>query len=223
MSLLQEIDVRGLPADRRVACARRALSALRPGDSVVLVSEEDPQPLLERLRSPETQDVEVCPLDEGGGLASVELRRHDGGRSLLEVLRFEHARLEKLIADLEWRLAQPGEHGAEPRFAHLQAALEHHLQLEEQVLLPRYRHAVSTDESAEDLGAEHATLRAILKRASLGLHRMDEDLQGAICAISDFRELLALHAAREEHAVRDAFPTEDAARLAEQLHGMRPL
>jgi uncharacterized protein (DUF2249 family) len=223
MSLLQEIDVRGLPVDRRVACARRALSALRPGDSVVLLSEEDPQPLLERLRSPETRDVEVCPLDEGGGLACVELRRQDGRRSLIEVIRFEHARLDRLIADIEWRLAQQREHAAEARFIHFRAALEHHLEIEERVLFPRYRRAVGAHEVLENLEAEHATMRGILKRVSLGLHRIDEDLQGAICAISDLRELLAPHAAREEREVCDAFPQDDAARLAEQLHRMRPL
>ena len=222
MSLLQEVDVRGLPVDRRVACARRALSTLRPGDSVVLLSDEDPQPLLERLRSPETCDVEVCALDEGGGLASVELRRQDGRRSLFEVLRFDHEWLEKLIADLEWRLAQHREHSAEERFAHFRAALEHHLQLEERVLFPRLRLAGAHD-LVEDLQAEHGTVRGILKRISLGLHRTDEDLQGAISGISDLREMLAPHAAREEREVCSAFHEEDAARLAEQLHGMRPL
>jgi hemerythrin-like domain-containing protein len=223
MSLLQEIDVRGLPVDRRVAFARRALSALRPGDSVVLLSDDDPQPLLERLRSPETQDVEVCSLTEGGGLSSVELWRHRGRRSLLEVLRFEHERLEKLIADLEWRLAQQREHAAEERFARFRAALEHHLELEERVLFPGLVRVLGSGERISELEAEHATMRAILNRVSLGLHRTDEDLQGAICAISDLRELLAPHAEREEIELCAALPQEEAARLAEQLHGMHPL
>jgi uncharacterized protein (DUF2249 family) len=223
MPLVQEIDLRGLPVDRRVACALRAVSALRPGDSLVLLSEEDPKPLLERLKSPETRDLEMCPLDEGGGLASIELRRPDGRRSLRDVIRFEHARFDMLIAEVEWRLAQQREHAAEARFAQFRAALEHHLDLEEQVLFPRYRRAAGAEELLERLRAEHATMRGILDRVSLGLHQNDEYLQAAISAISDLRGLLAPHREREEREVCEAFTPEDAAQLAEQLHGMRPL
>jgi uncharacterized protein (DUF2249 family) len=223
MSLHQEIDVRGLPVDRGVAFALRALSALRPGESVVLLSEADPQPLLERLRSAETRDVEVCALEEGGGLASVELRRQHGRRSAAEVIHFEHARLDKLIADVEVRLAQHRGSSAEAHFDYFRAALEHHFEQEERILFERCRRVLGADKVVQELKAEHAAMRGVLRRVGLGLHRIDEDLQGAISAIADLRELLAPHAEREERELCDALTPDDAMGLAEQLHGMRPL
>lgn len=225
MALLPEIDVRGLPPDRGAAFAREVLDALAPGQSVVMLSDADPEPVLRRLRSPELDDVLIFPLDNAGGMASVELRRRDGTRSLLELVHFEHERLERLIVDLEWRIAQHRTQDAQIRLEAFSAAVARHVDMLERVVLPRFRRFSGEGDVgvAAHVEDEHAVILALLRRIRTGVPRTDAAYQDALCAVADLRELLATHARTEEWEICAALPEEEAAKLARELHQMRPL
>ena len=70
-----ELDVRAIPHAIRHATVFGALTAIRPGSSLVLVAPHDPKPLLAQIAERERGTISVTYLDEGPDAWRLRLTR----------------------------------------------------------------------------------------------------------------------------------------------------
>lgn len=217
-----ELDLRGVSAPRRDALLRTMLDALGNEESVIVMQDGDPRWLLSALANFPGGALEYCAVEHPNDSHAFEIRRASR-RTLPEVLAFQHARLDKLLSEVEWRLEQRLMDDAKRRFAGFAVALSHHLECEERELFPLFQRLGESRglRMVEFLGREHTVMRDLLHRISFCLRNQNEGGRLALCAISDLRELLGPHAAREESWLATALDGEDVdalrARVQEQL------
>lgn len=225
MKLPREIDLRGLTETCRTERVREVIDELADGESVVFVSDRDLSVILADARVGGRDGLQYCALEDGAGTHSLELRRAARERTLSELLEFDHARLDKLLSDVEWRLEQRRVPEAVVRFAQLRAALERHMHLEEVSIFPLAAR-LATPEQRQILASltrEHDVMRELLETVARVIHREDEDARAALSSLSDLREVLGPHGVREQRYVAPLIDRGEGRRVRASLHQMHAL
>ena len=96
------LDLRTLPPSERDEAVFRAFDALGPEETVVLVSDHDPAPLVPRFQAERPGRFDWNVLEAGPGRFRVGIRRRavEGPHSTREYLQEDHRRLDGIVTRL---------------------------------------------------------------------------------------------------------------------------
>ncbi len=172
MTSRQPVDVRTIPPRDRHAVVFKTFDALSQNETVVLIFDHDPRPLLHQFQRDRAAAFDWSPLEEGPEVWRIELRRRasETARTVSEFLGWDHDRLDGLLESVRGLLASgtPGE--AAHRFAEFRTGLLRHIRLEEEVLFPAFERATGMSGSGPTtvMRAEHVEIRRILDLMSEG-------------------------------------------------------
>ena len=209
MSLPHEVDLRSASSTDRASTFVRAFDGLNPGELLVFLSDQDFHPLLHLLQCARPDLFDWAPLEAGPQEYSVEIqRRQEGARhGVEEFLRWEHRRLDALLAEVEWRLEQRMFRNAAQRFGYFRGRLLHHLDREERFVLPAFEeHAEAAGYPTRELRTEHAVMRRLVQQITLSLVSGEGSAARAMADIGVLREILGPHATKEGQTI---FPVID--------------
>jgi hemerythrin superfamily protein len=219
-----QVDVRGLSLeDRRVQLAR-ALAELRNGHPVVLVTDRDPRPILASFRQMHQSEVDGTIRVLAADLFRTDLRMRGPEQplTLAAHLRFDHARIDGLLTELQHLLRVGALAEADRHFAALDQALSRHMNAEEGLLFPAMlRMTEAVARAVPGMLAEHGELRSLLPELAAALAKQDVLASEAI--LPQMRRSLARHHEDEEHLVYPisdwALSPDEQADLIKRLRG----
>jgi uncharacterized protein (DUF2249 family)/hemerythrin-like domain-containing protein len=227
MPEIREIDLRRLPPAMRHGLVFQSFDALKVGESLVIVNDHDPMPLLQQFKFTRPGESEYEYLEQGPAAWQVRIARKAAGRqpsgadrqsapsaeeprSVTEYLEADHRRLDAILPDVE-RLAAAGAYqDAAARFAEFSSGLDRHIDVEEQILFPTFESATGMSSGpTQVMRSEHVEIRDWMRVATDSLAR--EDAERLAQAIVGLTQTLSLHNMKEEHML---YPMTDQA-----MHG----
>jgi uncharacterized protein (DUF2249 family) len=227
MSLPRELDVRGLSPNRCAHAALGALKRLNPGEPLVVKSDYPPAAVMASARDQLLGPVEWMDLPGSSGdhVFAIYPRCHPTFAAMIEL---GHDRLDKLLAEVEWRLGQRQYAEARRRFQLFRHSLLRHVDEEERVLHPAFERARGEQArpTIARLRQEHDSMRQLLSRVEGGLRAGDVRWTTAVTAISDLRELLGPHRRQEVDELCPVLAAAEAQALTSSLypvHRLAPL
>jgi iron-sulfur cluster repair protein YtfE (RIC family)/uncharacterized protein (DUF2249 family) len=193
------VDVTAEPASRVQAAAFYALKEMQPGQSVVLLTADDPALLMRSLDLQLGHKLAWSIAGDGPPWRTVVRHCHDAPPAdVLDLLQREHRRLDALLAQA-MRLLNESETGrAAEVLRQFTRALTRHLYVEDDVLTPVLGAGGATGEAASTMQREHAEIAAQLQLIEDSLRAVDAGAgeTGSYCAI--LSGTLAKHEHREE-------------------------
>ena len=183
----------------------RALDALTPAQSIVLVGATHLTPVLRRLQAERPRQFDWDVLEAGPAQFRVRVtrRRTDAARQVTEYLQSDHGRLDALRAEAG-RLAHAGAFSdAEACFAEFCCGLNRHIDAEETILFPTFEQMTGiANGPTAVMRAEHVAIRQGMGVASQALTSRDGAAWAA--AIDDLADRLSMHNLKEEHVLYPA-------------------
>jgi uncharacterized protein (DUF2249 family)/hemerythrin-like domain-containing protein len=210
--MARELDLRRLPPELRHGLVFQTFDALAPGESLVIVNDHDPAPLLQQFRfvrpglsaheyleqGPAAWQVRIARTGPARAEAPSRPPRGEEASSVSEYLEADHRRLDAILPDGE-RLVAAGSYAvAAARFADFSAGLDRHIELEEQILFPTFESATGmTAGPTEVMRSEHVAIRSFLRLATESLAQ--EDAGRLAEALGGLAETLSGHNMKEEH------------------------
>ncbi|MCZ7607702.1 MAG: DUF2249 domain-containing protein [Planctomycetota bacterium] len=222
MTTIPVLDGREIPPETRLQEIMSRLTALAPGESLVLVAPHDPGKLLRMLLAQLPNRLMWGPLAKGPDAWRWQfVGREPAPRTVCDYLIWDHRRMEEILADA-LALAQAGNwQEAQARFAEHAVALTHHAFIEDEVLFPAYDEATGNlpDGPTALMMQEHHDVRAGIERIARAAKQRDlEELEDAHDALVD---VAAEHHAKEEEilfpGIDETFPQPQLAELVEKL------
>ncbi|MFY3745560.1 DUF2249 domain-containing protein [Anaeromyxobacter sp. Red801] len=212
------IDLRTLPPQVRHGLVFQCFDALATGESMVIVNDHDPMPLLQQFRFVRPGEAQHEYVEQGPTAWQVRIARKAPGRqaaapadgapdTVTGYLEADHRRLDAILPEVE-RLAAVGEYrDAARRFAEFASGLDRHIDAEEQVLFPTFEGATGmTSGPTQVMRMEHVQIRERMREATESLHR--EDAGGLAAAVGGLTQVLSVHNMKEEHML---YPMSDRA------------
>jgi uncharacterized protein (DUF2249 family)/iron-sulfur cluster repair protein YtfE (RIC family) len=195
----QVVDVTTEPASRVQAAAFYALKGLERGQSMVLLTAEDPALLMRSLDLQLGGKLAWSTASDGPPWRTVVKHRDDvPPLDVLDLLQREHRRLDALLGRA-MRLFNEGETGAAANVLNqVIRGLTRHLHVEDEVLVPVLGSGGATGEATAAMLREHAEIAAQLQLIDDSLRAGDAGMgeAGTYCAI--LSGTLAKHEHREE-------------------------
>lgn len=179
----------------------RVFDRLNAGESLVLLSDRDPVPLLCELQAQRPDLFEWTPRESSPGNYSVQIfRRKDGDRQgVKEFLHWDHQRLDMLLSEVEWRVNQRLYQAAAERFSYFRSGFEHHIDMEERFAFPAYEALPTADLAVtRQLRTEHAVLRRLMQQVGSALGHGEDTAQRVLADIAVLREIIGPHAVTED-------------------------
>jgi uncharacterized protein (DUF2249 family) len=174
-STAHTLDVRRLDADARQAALLTAFNALRPGESLELLSRDEPLDLLERLQGEQKGRFDWWPHGHDAGRWEVEVTRRDAPlgalRHVAEALEWEHHRLAALAQEA-FAARDAGRHDrAAALFAIFRRGLIRHIRIEEDLLFPAFEIRAGLPPAGPTgvMREEHREIRLLLEELGLAL------------------------------------------------------
>lgn len=221
-----EVDLRrASPADH-ISKFFRAFDGLHPGESLVLLSDRDPVPLLRVLHAARPDLFDWTPLEPGPQEYAVEIHRRTDGRrrGVEEFLQWEHRHLDTLLSEVEWRLEQRMFRDATRRFGHFRSGLERHMDMEERFAFPLYEEVSEAgDEPTRELRAEHAVMRRLVQQIASTLGYGEGASARAMADIGVLREIQGPHAVTEGRVIYPILDRASAPDGALLVHRMQEI
>ncbi len=233
MSETRELDLRKLPHEMRHGVVFRCFDALKTGESLVILNDHDPMPLLQQFKFARPGESEYEYVDRGPTTWQVRIGRKAAGRAparegsspednaqvepqtVSEYLEADHRRLDAIIPDVE-RLAAAGAYqDAAVRFAEFTKGLDRHIGMEEQILFPTFESATGmTSGPTHVMRMEHVQIREWMRVTTESLAGADAAALSE--AIGGLTQTLSAHNMKEEHML---YPmTDQVMRGDGQLH-----
>jgi hemerythrin-like domain-containing protein len=193
------VDITGEPASRVQGAAFYAVRDLRPGQSVALLTAEEPSLLLRSLDLQLGHKLAWSIAGEGGRWRTLIQHRADAPPAdVLDLLQREHQRLDGLLARA-LRLLNTGDAAAAtPVMLHFTRTLLRHLYVEDEVLTPFFDTGAGPDEAAAMMLREHAEIAAQLKLIEDCLRETVAGTEDASAYCAILSGTLAKHERREE-------------------------
>ena len=195
----QIADTTSEPSSRVQGAAFRALKDLRPGQSVVLLTVEEPSLLMRSLDLQLGHKLAWSIASEGARWRTVVRHRADAPPSdVIDLLQREHRRLDTLLARA-MRLLETGDAAAAvPALLEFTHGLTRHLYVEDQVLVPFFHVASGTDKAVATMLHEHSEIAAQLRLIEDCLRDSVAETQEASAYCAILSGTLAKHEDREE-------------------------
>lgn len=225
MTEISELDLRSFSPAVRHGLVFQRFDALGTGESLVIVNDHDPMPLLQQFRFVRPGESEHAYLEQGPETWRVRIARKAAGRqpgeprpaapaaepsSVTEVLEADHRRLDAILPDVERLVAAGAYRDAAARFAAFSSGLDRHIDVEEQILFPVFESATGmTAGPTQVMRAEHVEIRGWMRDATGAL--AGEDPVRLARAIGALAQTLSAHNMKEEHML---YPMTDRA-----MHG----
>ncbi len=194
------IDITGEAPSRVPGAAFHAIRDLRPGQSVVLLTLEEPSLLMRSLDLQAGHKLAWSVSHEPGRWRTVVRHRADAEPTdVLDLLQREHQRLDNLLARAVRLLDAGDAAGARPLLLDFTHALMRHLYVEDEVLAPFFGADPKLDDAAAIMRREHAQIAGQLELIEDCLAQSGAADASAFCAI--LSGTLAKHEHREEQNV----------------------
>ena len=200
--VFQTLDLRTLPAPGRMAGLFSAFDALVPGEPLVVLGDEDLDPLLLQMQAERPGLFEWSPLDDVAGLHRVEIVRRGGPgrREVTEALSWDHDRLDGLEKEA-FEAREAGDHAKAGRlFRTFAAGLRRHIGFEEHLLFPEFeaRSGLPEDHGPTAvMRSEHREIESLLDQ--IGAQIADPEAGHAVLAARHaFHRVLGEHNLKEE-------------------------
>jgi uncharacterized protein (DUF2249 family) len=197
MRLVAEVDIRGAPPAERPPACLSSFDSLEPGEAILVITRDDPRPLLTGLQQERTDQFDWSPLEDQIELHRVHISRRARAtpRAVGEFMDTDHRRLESLLTEIECLAHQHSFETARKRFAELSRGLNRHLDMEGLFILPTFQRLGGEPELCQRLLDEHNQLRCLL--ADLSWRLEQEDVFSTVAQASDLHEILGTHCAHE--------------------------
>lgn len=162
---VREVDLRNEPPARVQTAAFYEVRDLAPGESVTLVTGEDPALMMASLDL-QLRETLAWSIEAGPGVyrTRVRLRADTDPRDVVDLLVRDHRRLDELLATALRRVNTGDAAGAAPLVREFAAAIRRHVELENELLaplLPRPRGADGADHVAIMLAEHEEILRQL--------------------------------------------------------------
>lgn len=177
------LDVRGLaPPDGRAALLA-TFDSLAPGSTFVLVTGNDPRPLLEQLRAARKGLYDWSPVDEDQRTWQVEVARRAAEpgtlRHVTETLTWDHDRLDDLERRAFADLDEGALEAARQAWCAFHRGLNRHIRFEEEVLFPVFEARAGLPHAGPTaaMRSEHREIRMVLEEIARGFDGPREDLE----------------------------------------------
>lgn len=206
------LDLRALPPQMRHGLVFQCFDALATGESMVIVNDHDPMPLLQQFRfvrpgeshheylaqGPTEWQVRIGRKAPGRAASAPEQAPAEAPGTVTEYLEADHRRLDAILPDVE-RLAAAGEYpDAARRFAEFESGLGRHIDVEEQILFPTFESATGmAGGPTQVMRMEHVQIRDWMRAASDSLARGDGGRLAE--AVGGLTQVLSAHNMKEEH------------------------
>jgi uncharacterized protein (DUF2249 family) len=187
------LDARSIPAVDRTNELLSAFDALRPHETLTLISAEDPRSYLRELQAKRRGLFEWSPGLGESTSWQVDIARRNAGlgslRCVTEALAWDHDRLDALAG----AAFQAGKReGARRLFAVYRHAFDRHLRAEEEVLFPVFEMRAGLPH-----GGPTAVLRAEHRHLRILVAQIAKELEGGPSVVATMR--LALENASKDH------------------------
>lgn len=205
----RDLDVRSVSPALRYAEVVHVFETLGADEAIVLLTDEDPKPLLLEFQTQQTGRFEWSTLEAGPGRFRVQIRRRTGEtlRTVSEYLEQDHRRLDEILPEVD-DLVGAGEFvRAAARFAEFSCGLNHHIDAEEGILFPSFESLTGmTHGPTVVMRAEHVEIRRWMASAATALAA--HDAEGYRSAAERLVSVLVPHNMKEE---RILYPMSDEA------------
>ena len=193
------VDITGEPASRVQGAAFYAVRDLRPGQSVVLLTAEEPALLMRSLDLQLGNRLAWSTAGERGRWRTVVRHRDDAPPAdVTDLLQREHQRLDGLLARALRFLNTGDAAAATPVLKEFTRALQRHLYIEDEVLAPFFGADGGPDEAAAIMLREHAEIEAQLEMIEDCLRETAAGSEDASAYCAILSGTLAKHEQREE-------------------------
>ena len=176
-------DTRTLVAPGRCKTVFATFDSLAPGDSLVVITDHAPQPLLHRLQSERAGVFEWSPLEEGPPVWRTEITRRaaDPGtlRAVTEALSWDHDRLEEIERRAFEAHAAGDAAGAVAAWKEFAHGLKRHIRFEEGILFPVFEERTGAPPAAGPTAVmriEHRQIEGFLDAIASALERAADAL-----------------------------------------------
>jgi uncharacterized protein (DUF2249 family) len=205
----RHLDVQRVPPSQRVHEVLNAFEALTPNEAFILLTDEDPKPLLLLFQAKHPGAFEWSLLESSSGRFRVEVRRRVGeaSRTVADYLEADHRRLDQILPDVD-RLVGEGEFAqARDQFAEFSCGLNRHIDAEEQILFPAFEQLTGvTSGPTVVMRAEHVDIRRWMAAAMAALDA--RDVEGFRNTLHRLTGVLVPHNMKEEQIL---YPMTDQA------------
>lgn len=195
------VDTTSEPASRVQEAAFYALRDIRPGQSIEVLTAEDPALLMRSLDLQLGPKLAWSTARDGPLWRTIVRHRQDAPPvDVLDLLQREHRRLDTLLAGA-MRLLNGGDtRGAAPVLQTFTRDLARHLQIEDDVIAPVLGTGADSSAAVSTMLREHGEITAQLQLVNDALRSSENAGEaGAYCAI--LSGTLAKHEHREEQIV----------------------
>jgi uncharacterized protein (DUF2249 family)/hemerythrin-like domain-containing protein len=193
------LDLRTLPPSERDEAVFRTFDALGPEETLVLVSDHDPASLVPRFQAERPGRFDWNVLEAEPERFRVEIRRRavEGPYSTSEYLQQDHRRLDGIVTRARSLAADRSFDEAARRFAEFACGLNHHIDMEENILFPVVERVTGPAGGPTTvMRMEHADIRQRMALVASALRSQDP---AAVDTILSLTQLLGSHNAKEEH------------------------
>ena len=214
---IRELDVQSLPPGQRRAEILGIFDALGPLDVFVIVNDHYPTPLLETFQSARPGGFEWNVLEAGPVRFRIEIRRRQTQSpcSVTEHLATDHRRLDAILAEVRSLVQAGALPQAGTRFTEFQCGLDHHIDVEEQILFPLFEQMTGLRDGGPTfvMRGEHVEIHRLMDDTTAVLQTGDQAQADA--ALDSLMDVLASHNMKEERVIypmTDRAAGDDAAR-----------
>jgi len=167
------LDLRDLPDDEKAALAFAAFDSLEPTERFVVVTKEDPRPLLNRFQIEKKGLFEWSPLEEGRDEIRIEITRRNASsgalRAVTEALAWDHDRLDALEAGAFAARTAGDYTTAKEKYRTFAHGLVRHIRFEEEIIFPTFEQKGGIPPTVGPTAVmrdEHIEIRALLDSIS---------------------------------------------------------
>jgi len=196
------IDVRQQSDPDRWGSTLQTFDILLPGESLVVVTDTEPQQLLRRLQAQRRGLFEWSPLEVGPSSFRIEIFRRDAllgaRREVLEALAWDHDRLDTLERRAFGLLESGDAQGARASWEEFALGLRRHIHFEEEILFPTFEAELGfTRDSGPThmMREEHREIERLLEGLGLAFAGAAEQ---APTLRADLHNVLGEHNLKEE-------------------------
>lgn len=228
MTDTRELDLRRLPPQLRHGLVFQCFDGLAGGESLVLVNDHDPMPLLQQFKFSRPGQSAYEYLERGPAVWRVRIERKETDRAqparrdaqrasdagdpetVTEYLEADHRRLDAILPDVERLAATAAWRDAAAQFAEFASGLGRHIDVEEQILFPVFESVTGMSAGpTQVMRIEHVEIRDAMAETTAALAREDAELLAT--ALRRLAQALSSHNMKEEHML---YPMTD-----EAMHG----